>query len=123
MNPITGLFFRDVLPFAARFLPMELVYYACEFYARLKFFLGNYSHFVKNTSRYIRGLSTDEARRLTRELLVNWYKTFLDFAVCGGFPKRRFERMVSSIGLKNIDEALALGRGVILFSMHSGMSQ
>ena len=120
MDPIIGLYVRDVVRLAARLLPLRLVYFACEFYARLRFFLNDSAHFVRSVSRYFSGLGADEVRRLTRDLFIRWQKTLLDFIICGGLPREKIERMVTPVRLRYIAEALALGRGVILLSMHTG---
>jgi lauroyl/myristoyl acyltransferase len=120
LNRISVLLIREVLYLAARLLPIRLVYSAVDFfYARPKFLLGDYEAYMRNVSYYFQGLRDDEARHLCRDLLINRYKTSIEFYFCGRLPKKKLERMVIPVGLGNIDKGLALGHGVIFFSMHS----
>ncbi|WXG42300.1 MAG: lysophospholipid acyltransferase family protein [Candidatus Freyarchaeum deiterrae] len=108
-----------MLYFTARWLPLRLVYLAMDFYARLKFLLGDYAEYMRNVTYFFPGLSDDAARHLARGLLISQYKTSVDFLFCGRLPEKKLAGMSIPKGLDNLDKGLALGHGVIFFSMHS----
>lgn len=120
MNYLIIVFLRNLLSLAVRWLPMWFLYSVSGFFASLYFLIGKTARLIRNVSQNFSGLSYDEARRLARDLFVNWFKASLERVVCGRLPRKKLDQMITAVGLKYIDEALLSGRGVILFSMHSG---
>ncbi|MFB0561345.1 MAG: hypothetical protein ACETWM_09060 [Candidatus Lokiarchaeia archaeon] len=119
MNHLIILFLRNLLSIAARWLPMWFLYSVSAFFAGLYFFLGDTARLIRNVFQNFNGLSQDAVRRLIRDLLVNWYNASLKRVICGSLPRKKVEEMIIPVGFQYIDEALRLGRGVVLFSMHS----
>jgi lauroyl/myristoyl acyltransferase/phosphohistidine swiveling domain-containing protein len=107
-----------MLCFTARWLSLRLVYIAVDFYARLRFYLGDYARYMRNVLYFFPRLSDNEARHLARGILSSKHKTSVDFLYCDGLPKKKHAEMCIPEGLDELDEGLALGHGVIGFSFH-----
>lgn len=119
LRQISVLFIRGVLYFTARWLSLRLVYLAMDIYARLKFLLGYYAEYMRNVLYFFPGLSDNAARHLARGLLISQYKYTVDFLFCGRLPEKKLAGMSIPEGLDYLDKGLALGHGVIFFSLHS----
>jgi Kdo2-lipid IVA lauroyltransferase/acyltransferase len=107
----------------ARILPASVSYTIAEMVGNAAFYFWprGRRNMVKSIAAVLyQGSDSPEARRDARYGMQNYYKFILDLFRYAQPPKDFFESNIDLIGVENIDNSLAEGKGVILVSLHMG---
>jgi Kdo2-lipid IVA lauroyltransferase/acyltransferase len=61
-----------------------------------------------------------EVKRIVQRIYVNWFFNVVDFLKIPIISKEKLKKRVETAGLENLDNALKKGKGVVIFTAHSG---
>ncbi len=61
-----------------------------------------------------------EVKRIVQRIYINWFFNVVDFLKLLIIPKEKLKKRVETVGFENLDNALKKGKGVVIFTAHSG---
>jgi Kdo2-lipid IVA lauroyltransferase/acyltransferase len=102
--------------------PYPITYLIAEFGARLWFLTGSSVRIIKtNISKVMDiDLNSSKTNEIALSVFINWAKNIADFLKHSIMPVEKFKKRVEVKGLKNLDNALKKGKGVVIFTAHIG---
>ena len=111
-----------ILEFLAFITPYPISYFIAEIVARLVFRLGIYVPVLKKNIANALGkdISSPEVAKIVRKIYINWFLNVTDFLKHPLVKKEKFKKRIRIEGLENLDNALKLGNGAVIFTTHLG---
>jgi KDO2-lipid IV(A) lauroyltransferase len=64
--------------------------------------------------------NSKEVKRIVQRIYINWFFNVVDFLKLPVISKEKLKNRVETVGLENLDNALKKGKGVVIFTAHSG---
>jgi KDO2-lipid IV(A) lauroyltransferase len=111
-----------ILEFIAIATPYPVSYCIATIGAMLWFLTGVNVGIIKKNVSIALGLSPDdrETNAIAKKIYINWGKNIMDFLKHSIISREKLKQRVEIKGLKNLDNALLKGKGVVIFTAHIG---
>src|SRR4030042_2698115 len=111
-----------ILEFIVVSTPYPVTYFIAEFGSRLCFLFGfNVKIIKKNISKVLNiDFNSKQTHRLAADIFVSWSKNIVDFLKHSIISREKLKERVEVKGLRNLDNALKNGKGVVIFTAHIG---
>jgi lauroyl/myristoyl acyltransferase len=114
-----GYKFLECLAFIT---PYPISYFIAGIVARLAYLLGIYVPVLKkNVANALKkDIRSPDVAKIVRKVYINWFLNVTDFLKHPLVSKEKFKKRIRLEGLKNLDNALKLGKGAVIFTTHLG---
>ena len=111
-----------IVEFIAIATPYPFSYFIAAVGAMLWFATGVNVGIIKKNISTALGLSPDdrETHTIAKKIYINWGKNIMDFLKHSIISREKLKQRVEIKGLKNLDNALLKGNGVVIFTAHIG---
>jgi len=121
MKDKISIFFYNIFRFLLKKMPPAFGKFLGKLIAGLAYLItpGRRKHSQQNLIRAL-GLDKEEARKMIKKVYKNLGYDFAEFLLEDTFSNQDVEQMVDFDGLEYLDQALAEGNGVIIYTAHLG---
>lgn len=111
-----------ILEFIVVATPYPVTYFIAVFGARLCFLAGLNVEIIKNNvSKVLKiDFNSRQTHKIAIDIFINWGKNITDFLKHSIISKERLRQRVEVRGLRNLDNALKKGKGVVIVTAHIG---
>ncbi len=110
------------LEFLAFITPYPLSYFIANIAAKIVCCLGVFVNILKKNVSIVKNLKENdpEVIKIVRKIYTNWFFNVVDFLKHPLVNIENFKKRVKLYGVENLDNALKLGKGVVIFTAHLG---
>ena len=110
------------LEFLAFTTPYCISYLIANLAARIVFALNIFVPVLRKNISVVLNIdkNSKEAGKIVRRIYINWFFNVVDFLKHPFVRGKKFNDRIELVGLENLDSALSLGNGVVIFTAHLG---
>ncbi len=110
------------LSFLAFITPYTISYFIANIGARLVYLLGIYVPVLKkNVANALdKDVNSKEISIIVQKIYINWFLNVTDFLKHPLVSKEKLKKRIRLEGLENLENALKLGKGAVIFTTHLG---